>query len=65
MQAIILKLFKPYFKIGLRLMVEHRIPWNLDKNGLSIKSNQFILPYGIWITEVMLQQNQLTVVLPY
>ncbi len=43
----------------------HWIPWKLNSNGLPPKNDEFISPYGIWIAEVMLQQTQLNVVLPY
>ena len=41
------------------------IPWKLTKDGSIPKSGEFISPYGIWIAEVMLQQTQLKVVIPY
>ncbi len=43
----------------------HWIPWKLNHNGILVKPGQSISPYGIWIAEVMLQQTQLSVVLPY
>ena len=43
----------------------HEIPWKLNKDGSSPESGQLLNPYGIWIAEVMLQQTQLKVVLPY
>ena len=43
----------------------HWIPWKLNQNGTLVKPGQIISPYGIWIAEVMLQQTQLSVVLPY
>jgi A/G-specific adenine glycosylase len=41
------------------------IPWKLKKDGSIPKSGEIISPYGIWIAEVMLQQTQLKVVVPY
>ncbi len=41
------------------------IPWKLKKDGSIPKSGEFLSPYGIWIAEVMLQQTQLKVVIPY
>ena len=41
------------------------IPWKLKKDGSIPKSNEILSPYGIWIAEVMLQQTQLKVVIPY
>ena len=41
------------------------IPWKLKKDGAIPKSGEIISPYGIWIAEVMLQQTQLKVVIPY
>ena len=41
------------------------IPWKLTKDGSIPKSGEIISPYGIWIAEVMLQQTQLKVVIPY
>jgi len=43
----------------------HWIPWKLNANGTLAKPGETISPYGIWIAEVMLQQTQLPVVLPY
>ncbi len=43
----------------------HWIPWKLKKDGSIPKSGESISPYEIWIAEVMLQQTQLKVVLPY
>tara|TARA_B100000579_G_scaffold285953_1_gene236994 strand:- start:1979 stop:3133 length:1155 start_codon:yes stop_codon:yes gene_type:complete len=43
----------------------HWIPWKLKENGSIPKVGESISPYGIWIAEVMLQQTQLKVVLPY
>ena len=43
----------------------HQIPWKLKKDGTSPKSREFLHPYKIWIAEVMLQQTQFKVVLPY
>ena len=41
------------------------IPWKLKKDGSIPKSGEIISPYGIWIAEIMLQQTQLKVVIPY
>ena len=41
------------------------IPWKLKKDGAIPKKGEIISPYGIWIAEVMLQQTQLKVVIPY
>ena len=41
------------------------IPWKLKTDGSIPKSGEFISPYGIWIAEVMLQQTQLKVVIPF
>nr|WP_115094566.1 8-oxo-dGTP diphosphatase MutT [Synechococcus sp. UW106] len=41
------------------------IPWKLLHGGVRPAQQQNLDPYGIWIAEVMLQQTQLAVVLPY
>ena len=41
------------------------IPWKLKKDGSIPKSGEFLSPYGIWIAEIMLQQTQLKVAIPY
>ena len=41
------------------------IPWKLSPEGVLPSPRQNLDPYGIWIAEVMLQQTQLSVVLPY
>ena len=41
------------------------IPWKLKKDGSIPKSGEIISPYQIWIAEIMLQQTQLKVVIPY
>ena len=41
------------------------IPWKLNKDGSIPQSGEIISPYEIWIAEVMLQQTQLKVVIPY
>ena len=41
------------------------IPWKLLPGGGDPAPEQDLDPYGIWIAEVMLQQTQLAVVLPY
>jgi len=43
----------------------HWIPWKLKRDGSIPKSGECISPYEIWIAEVMLQQTQLKVVIPY
>ena len=43
----------------------HWIPWKLKHDGSIPQSGEPISPYGIWIAEVMLQQTQLKVVIPY
>ena len=41
------------------------LPWKLLPGGLRPDPAQELDPYGIWIAEVMLQQTQLAVMLPY
>ena len=41
------------------------IPWKLKKDGSMPRSGEILSPYEIWIAEVMLQQTQLKVVIPY
>ena len=41
------------------------IPWKLKKDGSVPRLGESVCPYGIWIAEVMLQQTQLKVVIPY
>ncbi len=41
------------------------IPWKLLPGGCRPAPEQHLDPYGIWIAEVMLQQTQLAVALPY
>ena len=41
------------------------IPWKTLPNGVRPAPDQELDPYGIWIAEVMLQQTQLAVMLPY
>ncbi len=43
----------------------HWIPWKLKNDGSIPHSGESISPYQIWIAEVMLQQTQLQVVIPY
>ena len=43
----------------------HWIPWKLKPDGSIPQSGEIISPYQIWIAEVMLQQTQLKVVIPY
>ena len=40
-------------------------PWMFTEDGRWSEPSQLLDPYGIWIAEVMLQQTQLRVVLPY
>ena len=40
-------------------------PWMFKSNGTWPLPEDSLSPYGIWIAEVMLQQTQLSVVLPY
>ena len=41
------------------------IPWKLLSGGVPPAPDDQLDPYGIWIAEVMLQQTQLAVALPY
>lgn len=43
----------------------HYIPWKLTKDGTLPNENQYLAVYPILVAEVMLQQTQLKVVLPY
>ncbi len=43
----------------------HGIPWKLNDKGNPPKNGELLNPYSIWIAEVMLQQTQFNVVLPY
>ena len=43
----------------------HWIPWKLKSDGSIPESGESISPYEIWIAEIMLQQTQLKVVIPY
>ncbi|UPM49316.1 A/G-specific adenine glycosylase [Synechococcus sp. A10-1-5-1] len=43
----------------------HGIPWKLTAQGRAQASQEVLNPYPIWVAEVMLQQTQLQVVLPY
>ena len=43
----------------------HWIPWKLKPDGSIPKPGESISPYAIWIAEVMLQQTQLKIVIPY
>ena len=43
----------------------HTIPWKQGAAGGSPRAGEVLDPYPIWIAEVMLQQTQLQVVLPY
>ena len=41
------------------------LPWKLLPGGMRPAPEQELDPYGIWIAEVMLQQTQVVVALPY
>ena len=41
------------------------IPWKLKRDVSIPEAGESISPYEIWIAEVMLQQTQLKVVIPY
>ena len=43
----------------------HWIPWKLKKDGSIPKPGESLPPYQIWIAEIMLQQTQLKVAIPY
>lgn len=43
----------------------HTIPWKLPPAGEQPDGGDLLDPYGTWVAEVMLQQTQLQVVLPY
>ncbi len=43
----------------------HTIPWKLRHDGSPAADGEALDPYGVWVAEVMLQQTQLQVVLPY
>jgi A/G-specific adenine glycosylase len=43
----------------------HQIPWKLTATGAPASPGEQLDPYPIWVAEVMLQQTQLQVVLPY
>ena len=43
----------------------HDIPWKRFAEGVLPKDGEELNPYPIWVAEVMLQQTQLQVVLPY
>ncbi|AFY29344.1 8-oxo-dGTP diphosphatase MutT [Cyanobium gracile] len=43
----------------------HHIPWKLHRDGSRPGPGEPLAAYGIWVAEVMLQQTQLAVVLPY
>tara|TARA_B100000700_G_C14714259_1_gene700612 strand:- start:93 stop:596 length:504 start_codon:yes stop_codon:yes gene_type:complete len=48
-----------------RLKGRHNIPWKLTFNNTQLDKGEMIVPYGIWIAEIMLQQTQINVVIPY
>ncbi|MEY3768170.1 MAG: A/G-specific adenine glycosylase, partial [Cyanobacteriota bacterium] len=43
----------------------HSIPWKLNPGGGPPEPSDSLDPYPIWVAEVMLQQTQLQVVLPF
>ena len=43
----------------------HAIPWKCRPDGGTPADGEPLDPYGVWVAEVMLQQTQLAVVLPY
>ena len=43
----------------------HAIPWKLHPDGSRPADGEDVDPYGVFVAEVMLQQTQLQVVLPY
>lgn len=43
----------------------HAIPWKLRPDGSRPADGEVIDPYGVFVAELMLQQTQLAVVLPY
>lgn len=43
----------------------HTIPWKRGRGGGRPEPGEWLDPYPIWVAEVMLQQTQLQVVLPY
>ncbi|MFZ9850816.1 MAG: 8-oxo-dGTP diphosphatase MutT [Vulcanococcus sp.] len=43
----------------------HTIPWKLGTDGRPAADGEYLDPFPIWCAEVMLQQTQLQVVLPY
>jgi len=43
----------------------HGLPWKLSPDGSRSADDEPLDPYPIWVAEVMLQQTQLQVVLPY
>ena len=43
----------------------HTIPWKRRADGRPVADGEPLDPYPIWVAEVMLQQTQLQVVLPY
>ncbi len=55
------RLLLEWFSINGR----HHLPWKLNQKGQEPKLTEFLDPYKIWIAEIMLQQTQLKVVLPF
>ena len=43
----------------------HQIPWKLTATGEPACPGERLDPYPIWVAEVMLQQTQVQVMLPY
>jgi len=63
---ILLKIYKIHFWNGFSSNARYWwIPRKLKKYGPISKLGEIISPYGILITEVMLHQTQLKVVIPY
>lgn len=43
----------------------HGLPWKLRPDGRGPRDGEDLCPFRIWVAEVMLQQTQLAVMLPY
>ena len=60
---------EPALRAGLlqwwALHGRHVIPWKLGGDGRPAPCGTALDPYPIWVAEVMLQQTQLQVALPY
>lgn len=48
-----------------RLEGRHGLPWKLHPDGSPPQPGAALDPWGIWVAEIMLQQTQLQVALPY